>query len=218
VAQVFPKSANTLAKVSIVGGIIALNVLGLVGAALYQSPIVNSVNIAKEQPIPFSHQRHVAGNGLDCRYCHTSVETSNFAGVPPTETCMTCHSQILADAPMLDPVQQSWKNDQPLEWTRIYDLPDFVYFDHSVHISKGVGCTTCHGEIDQMRMTSKANTLYMAWCLQCHRAPENFLRPLKNVFDVDWTPPADQIEKGLGYVKERNINVSQLTNCSICHR
>jgi hypothetical protein len=218
VAQVFPKSANTLARLIIVGGFITVNVLGLVLYFLYTSPIVNGMNIAKAQPIPFSHQRHIAGNGLDCRYCHTSVENSNFAGVPPTETCMTCHSQILSDAPMLQPVHQSWKSGESLEWTRIYDVPDFVYFDHSIHIAKGVGCTTCHGEIDQMRITSKAKTLYMAWCLECHKAPEKFLRPLDKVFDVNWEAPATQIEDGLKMVEERNINVSQLTDCSICHR
>jgi len=218
VAQVFPKSANTLARLIIVGGFITANVIGLVLYFLYTSPIVNNMNIAKEQPIPFSHQRHVAGNGLDCRFCHTSVENSNFAGVPPTETCMTCHSQILSDAPMLQPVHQSWKSGEPIEWTRVYDLPDFVYFDHSIHIAKGMGCTTCHGEIDQMRLTRKANTLYMAWCLECHKAPEKFIRPLDKVFDVNWEAPANQIEEGLRMVKENNINVSQLTDCSICHR
>lgn len=203
---------------SIVGGALLAGAVGLIGAGLYQSPIVNNVGIAKSQPIPFSHQRHVGGNGIDCRYCHTSVENSNFASVPPTETCMTCHSQILSDAPMLAPVQDSWKSGEPIEWTRVYDLPDFVYFDHSIHIAKGVGCTTCHGEIDEMRLTHKAETLYMSWCLECHRAPEKFLRPEDKVFDVDWVAPRNQLEIGRELVEHNNVNVEQLTNCSICHR
>lgn len=217
-AQVFPRSANVLARASIVGGALFAGAIALIGAGLYQSPIVNNVGIAKAQPIPFSHQRHVGGNGIDCRYCHTSVENSNFASVPPTETCMTCHSQILSDAPMLAPVQESWKSGESLEWTRVYDLPDFVYFDHSIHIAKGVGCTTCHGEIDEMRLTHKAETLYMSWCLECHRAPEKFLRPEEKVFDVDWTPPSNQLDLGRELVKQNHVNVEQLTNCSICHR
>lgn len=217
-AQVFPRSANVLVRAGIASSVLLVSVLTLVAAGMYQSPLVNSMKIAKAQPIPFSHQRHVGGNGMDCRYCHTSVDSSNFAGVPPTETCMTCHSQILTDAPMLQPVHESWKNGTPIEWTRIYDLPDFVYFDHSVHIAKGVGCTTCHGAIDQMRLTHKATNLYMGWCLQCHRAPEKFLRPQDKVFDVEWKAPRNQIEEGLRLVKENNVNVGQLTNCSICHR
>lgn len=217
-AQVFHRSANVLARASIIGGGLVATVLVLVAAGVYRSPAVNQVGINKAQPIPFSHQRHVGGNGIDCRYCHTSVEKSGFANVPPTETCMTCHSQILADSPMLEPVQESWKSGEPIEWTRVHDLPDFVYFDHSIHIAKGVGCTTCHGEIDEMRLTAKARSLSMAWCLDCHRAPEQFIRPKDKVFDVDWQAPHDQIEVGKALVEEYDVNVPQLTNCSICHR
>jgi hypothetical protein len=221
VAQVFKPTANVLARLTIVGGLIALVVVGTLGMVFYRSPAVTQVGIARKQPIPFSHQRHVGGNGIDCRYCHTSVETSSFAGLPPTETCMTCHSQILTDAPMLQPVHESWKKGKPLEWTRIYDLPDFVYFNHSVHIAKGVGCTTCHGPIDTMALTYKANTLHMQWCLECHRAPEKFLRPKDKVFDTEWrtrNTTAAQLEEGKRLVKEYNVNVTQLTDCSICHR
>ncbi|MBI1320093.1 MAG: cytochrome C [Candidatus Hydrogenedens sp.] len=217
-AQIFNESANTLVRAGLAGAVIALTVLGGLGTALYRSPITTQVGFSKAQPIPFSHQRHVGGNGIDCRYCHTSVENASSAGIPPTETCMTCHSQILSDQAMFTPLQESWKNDQPLEWTRIYDLPEFAYFNHSVHVAKGVGCTTCHGEIDEMRLTRKVPTLHMAWCLQCHRNPEKFLRPLDKVFDVDWTPPSDQIEQGLQFVAERHIDTAVLDNCSICHR
>ncbi len=217
-AQIFKESANTLAKLVLGGALVGATVLGGLGTALYRSPITTQVGISKAQPIPFSHHRHVAGNGLDCRYCHTSVEHSSVAGVPPTETCMTCHSQILSDQPMLQPVHESWKEGTPIEWNRVYDLPDFTYFDHSVHVAKGVGCTTCHGEIDEMRLTKKANTLHMAWCLECHRAPEKFIRPQEEVFNPDWFPPHDQIAQGTKLVEDYHVNVSQLDNCSVCHR
>lgn len=217
-AQVFSRTSNIITKASIVFGVIAIGGITALAAAIYQSPTVNQININKAQPIPFSHERHVSGNGIDCRYCHTSVEKSSFAGIPPTETCMACHSQILLGAPMLEPVHQSWLTGVPMEWTRVYDLPDFVYFDHSIHVAKGVGCTTCHGAIDQMALTFKANTLYMGWCLQCHKAPENFVRPKDKVFDVAWTPPADQVAQGRKLVQEYGIKTDQLTNCSVCHR
>lgn len=217
-AQVFHRSANVLARASIVGGVLGAVVITLLASALYRSPVVTQVNLNKEQPIPFSHQRHVGANGIDCRYCHTTVEKSGVANVPPTETCMTCHSQVLADAPMLQPVVESWKTGKPLEWTRVYDLPDFVYFDHSIHVAKGMGCSTCHGEIQEQRLTRKVNTLHMSWCLACHRAPEKFIRPKDKVFDVDWKAPHNQLEVGKALVEEYKINVEQLSNCSICHR
>ena len=207
-----------LARASIIGGGLAAIVIVLLASALYRSPIVTQVDIAKEQPIPFSHLRHVGANGIDCRYCHTTVEKSGVANVPPTETCMTCHSQVLVDAPMLQPVQESWKTGKPIEWNRVYDLPDFVYFDHSIHVAKGVGCTTCHGNIQEMPLTRKVPTLHMSWCLQCHRAPEKFIRPKDKVFDVEWKAPHDQLEAGKALVEEYKINVQQLTNCSVCHR
>lgn len=217
-AQVFHRNANIFARASIVVGVLAATAIVLIGAAVYRSPVLTQVNVAKAQPIPFSHQRHVGGNGIDCRYCHTSVEESGFANIPPTETCMTCHSQILSDAPMIQPVHESWKSGKPIEWNRVYDLPDYVYFDHSIHVAKGIGCTTCHGEIDEMALTHKAETLHMAWCLECHRAPEKFIRPKEEVFNVDWEAPHDQLLQGKKLVEEYNVNVEQLSNCSICHR
>lgn len=216
--QVFTESSNTIARVVLLGAVITLTLLGGVGSAMYWSPITTQKGISKDQPIPFSHHRHVTGNGLDCRYCHTSVENSKHAGIPPTETCMTCHSQILTDQPMFEPVHESWKSGQPIEWTKVYDLPDFTYFDHSVHVAKGVGCTTCHGNIGEMRLTHKANTLFMGWCLNCHRNPEKFLRPKEEVFNPDWTPPRDQLAQGAALVEKYHVNVDQLDNCSICHR
>jgi hypothetical protein len=218
VAQVFSPSVNTIARASLVVGVLLLCVGGGLAVAVYRSSFVTQVNVAKAQPIPFSHERHVAGNGLDCRYCHTSVEHSPFAGIPPTETCMTCHSQILPDSPMLQPVHESWETGQPIRWTRVNDVPDFVYFDHSIHVAKGIGCTTCHGPTDEMPLTWKANTFHMAWCLDCHRAPEKYIRPKEHVFDEDWTPPRNQLEQGRALVEAHGINTQQLMDCSVCHR
>jgi hypothetical protein len=172
-----------------------------------------------EQPIPFSHQHHVRDDGIDCRYCHTSVETSAFAGVPPISTCMTCHSQLFVDARVLGPLHRADAGDETLRWNRVHDLPDFVYFDHSIHVAKGVGCTTCHGAIDRMPLTRRVASLTMQWCLECHRAPERFLRPREHVFDVDWHAPPDQLERGIALRKAYGLrSTRELTDCSTCHR
>ena len=169
-----------------------------------------------QQPVPFSHDHHVGQIGLDCRYCHTSVEKSSFAGMPPTSTCMNCHSQIWSDSPMLEPVRNSFKTNQPLQWTRVHDLAEFVYFNHSVHVNKGVGCASCHGRVDQMPLMRKANTLQMEWCLNCHRHPERYVRPMSEVFDMKWEAPHDGGASGRQLVAERHIQ--SMTNCSTCHR
>jgi hypothetical protein len=209
---------NTIARASIVGVVLLVTVGGGAATALYRSPFLTRVNDSRAQDVPFSHTHHVAGLGLDCRYCHTSVEDSSFAGIPPTETCMTCHSQVWNDTPMLEPVRESWATGEPLEWLRIHDVPDFVYFDHSIHVNKGVGCVTCHGDVRDMPLMRKENTLHMAWCLQCHKAPEKFVRPKDKVFDLDYVPEEDQLTMGKRLVEEYDIKVGQLTNCSVCHR
>lgn len=218
--QVFPRSANTLARLLIVGGVLFVGTFAVAAFAFYRSPYVTQVRVAKEQPVPFSHARHVAGNGLDCRYCHTSVETGPFAGIPPTETCMTCHSQVLGDQSMFDPLYKSWDTGEPVEWLRIHDVPDFVYFNHSIHIAKGVGCETCHGRVDKMPLTWKVNTLHMKWCLECHRAPEKFIRDPAKVFTMGYElgPETDQLTEGTKLVEKLGIKKDQLTNCSVCHR
>src|SRR5471030_1368051 len=170
-SQIFHPATNVLAKVTIFGLLTGVAVLGGVLYELGMSPFYTNVNVTREQPVPFSHKHHAGELGIDCRYCHTSVEKSNFAGVPPTQTCMTCHSQIWSDSPNLEPVRQSWRTGTPIVWTRVHDLPDFVYFNHSIHIKKGVGCVSCHGQVDEMPITWKAHTLTMAWCLDCHRNP-----------------------------------------------
>ncbi len=168
------------------------------------------------QPVPFSHQHHVQDDGIDCRYCHTSVETSSFAGIPSTEICMTCHSQLFTDAPMLAPVRESYREGEPLHWNRIHDLPDFVYFNHSIHIHKGIGCSSCHGPVDEMPLTWRDKSLQMQWCLACHREPERYVRPREYVFDMDWRPPENQLELGKKLVEKYNIESK--TDCATCHR
>ena len=157
-----------------------------------RSPYVTTQYIAPEQPIPFSHQHHAAGLGLDCRYCHTSVEESSFAGIPPTKTCMNCHAQIWTNAAMLEPIRFSFSSGESLKWVRVHDLPDFVYFNHSIHIAKGVGCYSCHGQVDQMPLMYPEHTLQMEWCLNCHREPEKFLRPKEQVFNMQYQQPSQQ--------------------------
>jgi hypothetical protein len=218
VAQVFSAGANIASRISIVGLVLLLGVVALASFAFYRSPYVTEVGFPIDQPVAFSHKHHVEGLGIDCRYCHTSVEESSFAGIPPTHTCMSCHSQVWTEAPMLEPVRESWATGEPLEWIRVNDTPDFVYFNHSIHVEKGVGCVTCHGRVDQMPLAWKGATLHMQWCLECHRNPEEFIRPKEEVFNMEWEAPANQTEVGLKLVEEYGIRVGQLTNCSICHR
>ena len=175
------------------------------------------MNEPVNQPVPFSHKHHVDDDGIDCRFCHTSVETSAFAGMPPIATCMTCHSQLFTDAPMLKPLIGSWKSGVPLRWNRVYQLPGFVYFNHSIHIAKGVGCVSCHGRIDRMPLTRRVAPLSMAWCLDCHRQPQKFLRPRDKVFDLAWQP-ADQKQLGAELLHEYHIDTGRMTDCSLCHR
>jgi hypothetical protein len=215
-SQIFHRSANTISRVTIFGAVfIVAGFLGLL-TQVNRSPWVTQARVAREQPIQFSHERHVAGNGIDCRYCHTSVESSRFAGIPPTKTCMNCHSEIFANSPFLEPVRVSFNTDTPLRWTRVHDLPDFVYFDHSIHVNKGVGCTTCHGQVDRMPLMWQEQSLQMEWCLDCHRAPERYVRPRDAVFRVDYEVPANQAELGPRLVAEYQIQ--KLTSCSTCHR
>lgn len=181
---------------------------------------MTDVNVAREQPVPFSHLHHVRQLGIECRYCHTSVEDSSFAGIPPTETCMTCHSQVWTESVMLEPVRTSFSSGLPLQWNRVNNVADFVYFNHSIHVSKGIGCESCHGDVDRMPLMWKAETLQMEWCLQCHRQPEQFIRPVAEVFAIDYEMPAnhEQLVMGQELVAEYGIEVGRLDDCSICHR
>ena len=177
----------------------------------------HGVGEAVEQPVPFSHKHHVGDDGIDCRYCHSSVETSAFAGIPPLSTCMTCHSQLYTDTAALKPVVDSWRHGVALHWQRVHQLPDFVYFNHSIHVAKGVGCVTCHGRVDRMPLTWRARTLSMQWCLDCHRAPQKYLRPRNKVFDMTWQAK-DQAALGMALVRRYRIDTRRLSDCSVCHR
>jgi hypothetical protein len=217
--QIFHRSMNTISKVSIVGGVLFVLGCGVALTLLFRSPFAIRVNDPIEQPVPFSHKHHVGDDGIDCRYCHMSVEKSSFADIPPTETCMTCHSQIWNQSPILEPVRESFRTGQPIQWNRVNDLPDYVYFNHSIHVAKGVGCETCHGRVDQMPLTWKANTLYMQWCLNCHRHPEQYIRPKDKVLEMGYQPEEDQETLGKRLVQEYDIAPpSRLDDCYICHR
>jgi hypothetical protein len=215
-SQIFRRSANAISRLSLWGGLGAVGFLLWVFLLLMRSDFVTGANANVTQPVQFSHAHHVGGLGIDCRYCHTSVETSAFANIPPTKTCMNCHSQIWLNSSYLEPVRDSFQTGNSLQWIRVHDLPDFVYFNHSVHIKKGVGCETCHGRIDQMAGIYQASSLQMEWCLTCHRAPEQFVRPRAAVFQMGYQPDGDQIEIGRRLVKEYKIE--SLTSCSTCHR
>jgi len=215
-SQIFHHSTNTLSRLSIFGGIFVIAFLVWAWAELNASTYATRAKVPVEQPVPFSHEHHVGGLGIDCRYCHTTVENSSFANIPPTKTCMNCHSQIWNTAPMLEPVRESFRTDKSIRWIRVHDLPDYVYFNHSIHVAKGVGCTTCHGQINKMPLMWQESSLQMAWCLDCHRHPERFVRPRSEVFSVNYTPPTNQLELGRKLVKEYSIQ--SLTSCSTCHR
>jgi hypothetical protein len=220
-AQIFGRSCNSLSRITLGAGAAGFFGLWGIAYAVYRSPYTTEQNVPLTQPVPFSHQHHVAGLGIDCRYCHTSVEKSSFAGIPPTETCMTCHSQVWKDAPILEPVRQSLATDTPIGWTRVNQTPAFVFFNHSIHVQKGIGCSTCHGPVDRMPIMWKEHSLYMRWCLDCHGAPENFLRPRDQIFNTEWQPPPDQVEQGrrlLGEYQIRPARLEQLRDCSMCHR
>jgi hypothetical protein len=200
-------------------------VAGLVGFAGWaldrgsRSDYTTRAMQAREQPVPFSHAHHVGGLGFDCRYCHTSVEKSSFANIPPTKICMNCHSQIWSTSPTLEPVRASFREDKSISWTRVHDLPDFVYFNHSIHVAKGVGCETCHGRVDKMALTWQQNSLQMEWCLDCHRNTEQYIRPREFVTTMGYQPEGDQLAIGRKLHDEYQIkDVRFLTSCNTCHR
>ena len=230
--QIFHRSTNTISRATIYGAVFVVAALFWAAANIQRSPYVTYAGVARPQPVPFSHQHHVAGLGIDCRYCHTSVEVSSFAGIPPTRTCMNCHSQIWTNAALLEPVRESYRSGKSLVWTRVNDLPDFVYFNHSIHINKGVGCNTCHGPVDRMPLMYNENSLQMEWCLDCHRDPAKNLRPRDQVFNMRYEPPAsdksvrvdgkdytDQLTLGADLIQKYKVrNPADITNCSTCHR
>ena len=220
--QIFHHSTNALAKLTIYGAVFILVALLWVTAELNRSSWNTGQWVERQQPVQFSHKHHVGDDGIDCRYCHTSVETSATAGIPPTATCMSCHKQIWAESPYLEPVRASFRSGKPLEWTRVHDLPDYAYFDHSIHVNKGVGCSTCHGAVDDMPIAYQASTLQMEWCLECHRSPQKFVRPHKEIFNMEWRPENKtqaELDEGSALLATYKIQPPKiLTSCSTCHR
>jgi hypothetical protein len=216
--QIFRPAANTIARVVLVAIVVVPFLLIGLAYAVMRSPYITGQNVTLRQPIPFSHKHHVGDDGIDCRYCHTSVEKSAFAGLPPTTTCMTCHSQLFTNAAMLAPVRESLAEHKPIHWQRVHRLPDYVYFDHSIHTAKGVGCTTCHGPVGTMPLMRQQVPLTMGWCLDCHRDPAPILRPASQIFSLNWTPPKDQLEQSKKLLVQYHIQTEHLTDCSRCHR
>src|SRR6185437_9063547 len=203
--QYFSKSSNTIARFSLLGVIALVTLVAWGGAMIVRSPYEMLQDVPREQPVPFSHEHHVGGLGIDCRYCHTTVESSSFANIPPTKVCMNCHSQMRAVSPELEPVRESYRTGRSIAWTRVHDLPEYVYFNHSIHVHKGVGCSSCHGRVDKMPLMWQAQPLTMEWCLDCHRHPERQVRPRDKVFDMAYTPPPDQIALGNRLMNQYHI-------------
>ncbi|HEY3855434.1 MAG TPA: cytochrome c3 family protein [Verrucomicrobiae bacterium] len=216
--HIFHPRSNTVARASLLGIGLSVAFAGWAWDTIFWSPYTTRAETPLDQPVPFSHRHHADQLGIDCRYCHTSVEKSAFAGVPDSSTCMTCHSQLFTDAPLLAPVRQSLATGVPLRWNRANKVPDFVFFNHSIHVAKGIGCAVCHGPVNKMPLMWKSKTLYMKWCLDCHRQPDKFIRPRDEVFNMNWQPPKDQIHQGTSLVAKYHIDTSTMTDCSTCHR
>ncbi|HET7413688.1 MAG TPA: cytochrome c3 family protein [Pararhizobium sp.] len=216
--QIFRPRATTFLRLALAAiPFVFAAVIGF-GYQIHATPFYTDVGFAPEQPVPFSHKHHVGGLGLDCRYCHTSVENAAFAGMPPTATCMTCHSQLWTNAPMLEPVRASLREGKPIRWNRVYQLPDYVYFDHAVHVNNGVGCSSCHGDMTTQPLTMRKTPLTMGWCLSCHRAPGVHLRPADEIFDPHVPDPHNGPERAKALLHRYLIKTQNMTNCYVCHR
>ena len=218
-AQIFHRSANLIARASLLGGAILGGVALTAVLVVARSPYMTYQNVTRTQPVQFSHKHHVGDDGIDCRYCHTSVESSAYAGIPPTRTCMNCHSVLFNNVGYLEVIRESYRTDESIHWTKVHRLADFVYFNHSIHINKGIGCSSCHGPVNQMPLIYQAAPLNMNWCLDCHRNPQANLRPKDQIFNMDWKAPANQDEMGRQLAAEYKLRTTvELTSCSTCHR
>src|SRR5579883_1590473 len=215
-SQVFSRRANAIARGSLIGFILFIVVLGTAYWVYIRSPLLTGVGSAPPQPVPFSHQLHAGDLGIDCRYCHTTVQTSAFAGMPDTKTCMNCHTIVKNTSPLLAPVRESFQTGKAIQWTRVNILPDYVYFDHSIHVNKGIGCSSCHGQVDKEPFMAKGASLQMGFCVNCHMHPETQVRPLDQVFNMSWQPPANQAQVGAQLVQQYHIQSK--ISCSVCHR
>jgi hypothetical protein len=212
--QIFPKRANVLPLLSL-GGALFAGVLLIFLVWYYFSPEFTDVGYAPTQPVEYSHRLHAGQLGISCQYCHTGVEISDHAGVPPTQTCMNCHGQIRTESLRLLPVRESWASNEPIEWIKVHHLPDYAVFSHAVHVNRGVGCETCHGRVDQMEVVVQSEALSMGWCLECHRQPELYLRPVEEVMTMGYVQPANFIERNLERIRAEGIRPP--ANCSACH-
>jgi ferredoxin len=213
-AQIFDRSSNALARASLVLTGLIVIALGVTLDELQRSPWVTRQGQRPDQPVPFSHKHHVQGLGLQCQYCHVTVEKSSYAGIPPTKTCMNCHAQIWTNAQLLEPVRTSWATGQSLVWTKVHDLPDFVYFSHEIHVNKGLGCSSCHGRVDQMPLMYAQNTLQMEWCLDCHRNPAKNIRPTSEIYNMAWETPAEDRPVWCSVGDEKSgLPTAQSVNC-----
>lgn len=218
--QVFPKASNKVARYGILGGVVFLAALLTFIALFNRSSFATEVGVPIEQPVSFQHTLHVGELGISCLYCHHSVQESAVANIPETHVCMSCHSQIATASPALEPVRQSYADNIPIQWNKVHNLADFVYFNHSIHVNKGVACINCHGRTAEMDVVYKARNMSMTWCLDCHRQPEQYLRPREEVLNQDYVPPPpeEQLALGRALIDDYHINVNKLTNCSTCHR
>jgi len=216
--QVFGRQADQIAQFGLTAALVMLLVFAVAWVGLDRSSYGTGQRLARLQPIPFSHAHHAGEDGIDCRYCHGAVETSSSAGLPATEICMTCHSQLFADAPVLEPVRQSFASGKPIVWERVHDLPDFVYFNHAAHVNNGVGCVSCHGRIDEMPTLYQAAPLTMQWCLDCHRDPGPQLRPEDEITSMTWTPTGERRKFGEQMIAHYHVRTDHMTDCYVCHR
>lgn len=216
-ANIFPRWSNLL-PIKLVVCAAALGAVLTLGVWYYFTPKYTRVGYMPVQPVPFSHKIHVGQLGLDCRYCHSFVEVAAHSNIPNTQTCMNCHSHVQKENPKLQPVRDSWATGRPVPWVQIHKTPDYVFFNHSVHVNRGISCASCHGEVNEMEVVYHKQPLSMDWCLECHRHPENFLRPQEEVFNLTWTPPVGQTQRQIGLELKEKMNVTPPENCAGCHR
>ncbi|NNE98032.1 MAG: cytochrome c3 family protein [Pyrinomonadaceae bacterium] len=219
-AQLFHRGANNIAKASLVLAVVLGGLAFFAYTYIARSSYLTGRYVEKQQPVQFSHRHHVGDDGIDCRYCHTSVETAASAGIPPTQTCMNCHGELYADQEYLEPIRASFRDNKPIKWERVHDLPGFAYFNHSIHVAKGVGCASCHGDVANMAAVYQENTLQMEWCLSCHRDPKPNIRPKSEIYNTSWdskdiTPEQQkEVDEKISKLRSKEL----LTSCSTCHR
>jgi hypothetical protein len=216
VPALFPPSSNRTIRLALGFGALTLVLVPILLIIWVRTPLVTGQHSAPAQPVAFDHQLHVTGFRIDCRYCHNTVERTAPAGMPSTQTCIPCHNQVWRDGPYFAPVRQSLATGRPIPWVRVNGLPDYVFFNHAIHVGKGVGCESCHGRVDRMRQVEQAEPLTMGWCLDCHRNPEANLRPVSEMTTMGYQPAGSQ--QVLGARLAREYRVERLVTCTACHR